>query len=252
MFQNNTSAAAIEHQPVDKILRLEIDASNVFRYYTQNRYFFTFKISELKHILDDMDESCLKFLLCYHNRTKILSFTLYDDTNGARIIHQISGITLVKGDEFYTYETLIQDTILNNRMFITNIYSENLKKILGKTCRKLCSDVDLELVNNICQLTFKQPSKNDHHCDFDSTSRETYERIKDNIIGKKFVIVRQSDQPFSTKYPNIDIHKFILHFKDMKMQLDFSDTATVANVNSDESKFIFYIPNACQTVGTFC
>jgi hypothetical protein len=213
-------------------------------------------MSEWNTSLEDMDESCNEFKIVYRTG-EYFNIII---KNASVICDITNNIKIEKVDET---DLRIDDTInsvLENYVAkIINIKSNNLKSFLGKISRKNSQDALFQLKDNICQINFKLASER--------TQTVVFTIFKENASGdfnksskEQFYVISKTDSIYNIKFPNIEIHKFLLHMKNDMIEIYFGYDSVVVRVIkpkvvvpdglSDEdinklephSTFTYYIP----------
>lgn len=242
----------------EKKTKIIIDANDTFSYYVARPMKFTINMSEWNTSLEDMDESCNEFKIVYRNGDSF-SVTI----NNASVICSITNhIKFEKLDqEDLTPDDTVNAVLENYTAKIINIKSNNLKAFLGKISRKNSQNATFQLRKDNCQIDFILASERTQTVIFKVFNENDAKRTKTTAKSKdQFYVISKSDSIYSIKFPNIEIHKFLLHMKNDMIEIYFSNDVVVVQVIkpkvvvsdklSDEeinalpphSTFTYYIP----------
>jgi hypothetical protein len=241
--------------------KIIIDANDTFSYYILRPIKFTINMSEWNTSLEDMDESCNEFKIVYRNGD-YFNITI---KNASIVCAITNNIKIEKIDQ----DDLVIDNTINNVLKnyvakMININSNNLKAFLGKISRKNSQDATFQLRKNNCQIDFKLVSEKIQTVIFDVFEEGSVRQPNRNTSKSKeqFYVISKSENIYNTKFPNIEIHKFLLHMKNDMVEIYFSSDSIVVevakprvvvqdNLTNEEiaalpphSTFTYYIPLA--------
>ncbi len=241
--------------------KIIIDANDTFSYFVTKPIKFTINMTEWNTSLEDMDESCNEFKIVYRNGD-YLGVTIKNASVVCAITNSIK-IEKIDQDDLTT-DNAVNAVLKNYVAKIINIKSNNLKAFLGKISRKNSQSALFQLKKNSCQITFILLADRVQTVVFDvfNEVRTTKNASKSK---EQFYVISNSDNIYDIKFPNIEIHKFLLHMKNDMIEIYFSDDAVVVQVIkpkvvvqdnlSDEeinalpphSTFTYYIPLSARS-----
>lgn len=225
-------------EKASRLLKLSIDPKKTYRYYIRSPQKFKIPMTEWPVPLDDADEACNEFTIIYRGGDDLMI-----EIKNVSIVCTICGdikIDKIEGDELESYDKLVSANIRNHKAKISNIKSENLKKLLGKSARKTCQNADFRIHpgSSLCEIDFQLSNERHQIIKFDINKIDAKNKNQFHITTTLHDVI------YSIKFPNIEIHKFLLHIKTDKMEIYFADNCVIARVINDETNSIFtyYIP----------
>lgn len=232
--------------PMDnRYLKLRIDPSKVNSYFCRRPCKFKIAHSEWLDSLEDMDESCAEFVVTHQANTQTLKVCVRNDTAKCSILHDIA-VTIPTPDEIKDFDTMIERTITNEKIIITNIRSDNLKKMLGKPSRKNCQYCTFRIAGSIAELEFTLENGKITIIEFPTLSYNEYLKLinEKTDIKKAYQVIKKTNELFDARFPNINIHKFLTHIKDTLTCIHFINESVVIEITEADSTFWYYIPIA--------
>jgi len=247
---------------IERQTRVVIDATDTYSYYVKDPIGFTINMTEWNASLEDMDESCNEFTLIYRE-SEYLNVVI---KNVSVVCSITNDIKIEKVEKNYTNNNLISSALSDNVAKISNVKASNLKSFLGKNSRKTAQESTFQLQGNNCNFNFKLASERNQRVTLDVYSESAVNNIikQNNKNGSKpkdqFYVISKIDDIYDIKFPNIEIHKFLLHMKNDMIEIYFGMDSVVVQVikprvvitdkmTDDDiamlgphSTFVYYIP----------
>lgn len=237
--KQNTSVDVVDDVGEDG-LRLIIMPAAVYSYYCDQKYYLKFKLAEWDIPLGDIDESCHKMTLKFNNKTNILGFEAHNTTLNCIFKHQINLEPVQRGD-VDDLDKNINKIVTGNEVRLENISCGDFKKVLTLKTRKGCNNVRFEMRGNEASIVFTQGSE----MVMPIISEKEYKEIEENgapagTSANAIYVVYVQKKMCDYGFPIQEIGKFIMHSKEMKARLLFTEKAMLIRIINTDSGFLYY------------